>query len=188
METKKIWMDLFLEYFKRDVVPNDATHARKLMREASKYILVGEHLYKRGFSFPLLKCLDIDKAKYVMQEVHEDVCGSHIEGQVLASKVAKAGYYWPTLKHDCLEYHPQLNDQAEVASKVILRGMRDDLRRLKEDGYKSSLRTTNSNKLTPNWEGPYRIVEDIGKGAYRLEHLDEKKIPRIVANLQFYYS
>ncbi|RDX98643.1 hypothetical protein CR513_18415, partial [Mucuna pruriens] len=30
--------------------------------------------------------------------------GSHIGDQALASKVSKAGYYWPTLKHDCLEY------------------------------------------------------------------------------------
>ncbi|RDX60620.1 hypothetical protein CR513_61220, partial [Mucuna pruriens] len=27
-------------------------------------------------------------------------------------------------------------------------------------------RIADSNKLTPNWEGPYKIVEDIGKGAY----------------------
>ncbi|RDX89573.1 hypothetical protein CR513_28678, partial [Mucuna pruriens] len=44
VETKKTWMDPFLEYFKRDIVPNDTTQARKLMREASKYTLVGEHL------------------------------------------------------------------------------------------------------------------------------------------------
>ncbi|RDX92035.1 Tf2-6, partial [Mucuna pruriens] len=34
------------------------------------------------------------------------------------------------------------------------------------------------NKLTPKWEGPFRIVEKVGKGAYRLEHLDRQKIPR----------
>ncbi|RDX98463.1 hypothetical protein CR513_18615, partial [Mucuna pruriens] len=51
-------------------------------------------------------------------------------------------------------------------------------------------RTIDSNKLTPNWEGPYRIAEDVGKGAYCLEHLDGKRIPRTwnVASLRFYYS
>ncbi|RDY06849.1 Tf2-6, partial [Mucuna pruriens] len=28
------------------------------------------------------------------------------------------------------------------------------------------------NKLTPKWEGPFRIAERVGKGAYRLEYLD----------------
>ncbi|RDX80199.1 Tf2-6, partial [Mucuna pruriens] len=35
-----------------------------------------------------------------------------------------------------------------------------------------------SNKLTPTWEGPYRIVEEVGRGAYRLEHLDKRRVPR----------
>ncbi|RDX89907.1 hypothetical protein CR513_28302, partial [Mucuna pruriens] len=46
-------------------------------------------------------------------------------------------------------------------------------------------RTMDNNKLTPNWEGSFRIIEDVGKGAYRLKHLDGKRIPRTwnVANL-----
>ncbi|RDX89001.1 hypothetical protein CR513_29340, partial [Mucuna pruriens] len=33
------------------------------------------------------------------------------------------------------------------------------------------------NKLTPKWEGPFRVTEKVGKGAYRLEHLDGRRIP-----------
>ncbi|RDX91011.1 hypothetical protein CR513_27082, partial [Mucuna pruriens] len=32
--------------------------ARRMTNEAAKYTLVGQRLYKRGFAFPLLKCLD----------------------------------------------------------------------------------------------------------------------------------
>ncbi|RDX97191.1 hypothetical protein CR513_20066, partial [Mucuna pruriens] len=35
-----------------------------------------------------------------------------------------------------------------------------------------------NNKLMPNWEGPFRIAESVGRGAYRLEHLDGRRIPR----------
>ncbi|RDX71226.1 hypothetical protein CR513_49463, partial [Mucuna pruriens] len=69
----------------------------ELIREASKYTLMGEHLYKRGFSFPLLKFLDEDESRY-------GVCGTHIGGRALESKVARASYYWLTLKCDCIEY------------------------------------------------------------------------------------
>ncbi|XP_022027130.1 protein NYNRIN-like [Helianthus annuus] len=35
-----------------------------------------------------------------------------------------------------------------------------------------------SGKLGPNWEGPYVIQEDLGKGAYRLSRLDGTPVPR----------
>ncbi|GAU30548.1 hypothetical protein TSUD_65580 [Trifolium subterraneum] len=45
-------------------------------------------------------------------------------------------------------------------------------------------------KLAPNWEGPYRIQEAFGGGAYRLETLKGETLPRAwnVVNLHFYYS
>ena len=44
-------------------------------------------------------------------------------------------------------------------------------------------------KLRPNWEGPYRITSVAGIGAYFLEDLDERVIPRPwnVKNLKMYY-
>ena len=44
-------------------------------------------------------------------------------------------------------------------------------------------------KLGPNWEGPFRITSVAGIGAYYLEDLDEKAVPRSwnVNNLKRYY-
>ena len=44
-------------------------------------------------------------------------------------------------------------------------------------------------KLRPNWEGPFRITLVAGIGAYCLEDLDEKAVPRPwnVNNLKRYY-
>ena len=44
-------------------------------------------------------------------------------------------------------------------------------------------------KLGPNWEGPYRITSVAGIGAYFLEDLDERVMPRPwnVNNLKSYY-
>ncbi|XP_025616571.1 uncharacterized protein [Arachis hypogaea] len=38
--------------------------------------------------------------------------------------------------------------------------------------------THGEGKLAANWEGPYRVKEVIGKGAYKLEKLDGKEVPR----------
>lgn len=44
-------------------------------------------------------------------------------------------------------------------------------------------------KLGPNWEGPYQITSVAGIGAYYLEDLDQKPLPRPwnVNNLKRYY-
>ena len=44
-------------------------------------------------------------------------------------------------------------------------------------------------KLGPNWEGPFKITSVAGIGAYYLEDLDEKVVPRSwnVNNLKMYY-
>ncbi|RDX61679.1 hypothetical protein CR513_60071, partial [Mucuna pruriens] len=36
---------------------------------------------------------------------------------------------------------------------------------------------TETNKLTPMCEDPFKILEEVGRGAYHLEHLDGKKVP-----------
>ncbi|RDY13152.1 Tf2-9, partial [Mucuna pruriens] len=47
-----------------------------------------------------------------------------------------------------------------------------------------------ASKLTPAWEGPLRILEEMGQGAYCLEHLDRKKVSRTwnAASLRMYFS
>ncbi|KAK3029542.1 hypothetical protein RJ639_038501 [Escallonia herrerae] len=45
-------------------------------------------------------------------------------------------------------------------------------------------------KLAPNWEGPYKVVKPGGPGAYHLETMDDKEIPRTwnATNLRRYYA
>ncbi|RDX81685.1 Tf2-6, partial [Mucuna pruriens] len=47
-----------------------------------------------------------------------------------------------------------------------------------------------SNKLTPIWDGPFRVREEVGRGAYRLESLDGKKVPHTwnATTLRMYYN
>ncbi|KAL0411461.1 UNVERIFIED_CONTAM: hypothetical protein Slati_3735800 [Sesamum latifolium] len=44
-------------------------------------------------------------------------------------------------------------------------------------------------KLDPTWEGPYKITGIIGRGAYELEDLDGRPLPRPwnIHNLKRYY-
>ena len=53
---------------------------------------------------PLLKCVMPSEADYIMREIYEGICGNHVEGQSLAFKTLRQGYYQPTMKVDCMEF------------------------------------------------------------------------------------
>ena len=51
------------------------------------------------------------------------------------------------------------------------------------------MRDTNAGKLAPTWEVPYRVTSITGAGAYYLEYLNERPLPRSwnVHNLKKFY-
>nr|XP_025617069.1 uncharacterized protein LOC112709395 [Arachis hypogaea] len=75
---------------------------RTFKRRAASFTLIETDLYKRGFSQPLPRCLSAHEARVTMDDAHEGVCGNHARGMSLASKIARAGYYWPTMQKDCI--------------------------------------------------------------------------------------
>ena len=64
-------------YLQSGTLPNEKDAARKLKVQASRFVLIRDVLYKRGFSRPYLRCLSHDEVDYVMREVHEGICENH---------------------------------------------------------------------------------------------------------------
>ena len=85
------------------LLPNDRKEASKLRSKSARFTIHRGALYKRGFFTPILKCIAREDANYVLREVHEGVCGNHIGAWVLAGKVLRQGYYWPTMLRDATE-------------------------------------------------------------------------------------
>lgn len=67
------------------------------------YIVVEGSLI-RPFVAPLLRCLDFPESDYCILKVHEGIYKIHASIEVLAYKILSQGYYWPTIRHDCLKY------------------------------------------------------------------------------------
>ncbi|RDY04062.1 rnhA, partial [Mucuna pruriens] len=93
MESRTTWMTPVFKYLQDGKTPEDSREAQKVVKEAAKYTLIRQHLYRRGFSFPLLRCLEDEESAYVIREMHEGVCGTHIGRRALVSKIARASYY-----------------------------------------------------------------------------------------------
>ena len=96
-------MDPIITYIKTGNLPSDPTEVRKVKVRSSRYTILNDKLYKRGFSQPYLKCLDPGDAEYVLREIHEGVCGNHSRPHSLVGQVVRAGYFWPTMQKDAAQ-------------------------------------------------------------------------------------
>ena len=66
-----------VSYLKNGIIPDGKDAARKLKVQAMRFVLIKDVLYKRGFSRPYLRCLDLEEARYIMREVHKGICENH---------------------------------------------------------------------------------------------------------------
>ena len=100
---KPSWMDPIWDYLVDGTLPINSKEASKLRTRSARFTIHQGTLYKRGFLTPILKCVGKEDAHYVLKEVHEGICGNHIEARSLAAKTLRHGYYWPTILKDATE-------------------------------------------------------------------------------------
>jgi len=105
MEEGDTWMTPYRCYLANGVLPAEPEEGKKVKRNAARYTLVDGTLFRHGFTHPILTCVCGDECTRIMTELHEGICGSHVGGGgSLASKVLRAGFYWPTVRQDCVGY------------------------------------------------------------------------------------
>jgi hypothetical protein len=67
------WRLRLISYIKNP----SGTRNRKVRRQALKYTIVDEKLFRRTVEGLLLRCLGDEEAKVAMGKVHEGLCGTH---------------------------------------------------------------------------------------------------------------
>nr|XP_025616244.1 uncharacterized protein LOC112708272 [Arachis hypogaea] len=120
---KDNWQHPYIQYLRSGTIPNHIDNKGKFRRQASYYTLLNDNLYRRGYSRPLLKCLNRAEADLVLSEAHEGICGIHSGARSLSQKILRAGFYWPTIwkdsKHkvrtcdNCQKHSPTIHLPAE---------------------------------------------------------------------------
>ncbi|CAJ2663960.1 unnamed protein product [Trifolium pratense] len=101
---KDCWMTPVYNFLEHGTLPDDQKQAAIVRRRVCSYVILDGKLYRRGFSIPLLKCVDEDTADYILREVHEGINAQHLGGRSLARKALRAGYYWPTMQQDAKDH------------------------------------------------------------------------------------
>ena len=91
------WMTPIMSFLQDGHFPQNIEEAKRIKKRATKFTILNDALYKRGFSMPYLKCVDKEETIYILEEIHGGVCGDHAGPRSLVNKVIRTCYFWPTM-------------------------------------------------------------------------------------------
>ena len=52
----------------------------------------------------IIEMFGCDRRKKALKEAHEGICASHASGYMTVRQIQSSGYFWKTMKKDCIEY------------------------------------------------------------------------------------
>ncbi|XP_042441242.1 uncharacterized protein LOC122026571 [Zingiber officinale] len=68
------WRAPIMSFLQQGAIPTSPEEARMIRRQAHSYAMIGDQLYKKSFSRPLLKCLNMEEADQALREIHSGCC------------------------------------------------------------------------------------------------------------------
>ncbi|XP_076936982.1 uncharacterized protein LOC143604360 [Bidens hawaiensis] len=86
-------MTPIINFLSSGVLPDSKDEARKIRHKALNYQLKDGILYRRSYLGPLLRCVDPQDANYLLQEIHEGICGIHAGPRMVVANIMNTGYY-----------------------------------------------------------------------------------------------
>jgi len=104
VEEGDTWMTPSRRYLADGILPVEPEEGKKIKRNSTKYTLLDGKLFRHDFTHPIQVCVSGEQCTRIMAELHEGICGSHVGGRSLASKVVRVGYYWPMMREDCIRH------------------------------------------------------------------------------------
>ena len=92
VEQNESWMTLIISFLQQRTLLNDKKEAKNVECLMAYFFLENRLLYKKSLALPSLRCLCLNKAKYVPWEIHEGICSNHLVGITITLKVIWVRY------------------------------------------------------------------------------------------------
>ncbi|XP_021985649.1 uncharacterized protein LOC110881806 [Helianthus annuus] len=87
------WYTPILKFLTKGELPPARGEALKIQTKALQYEVNNGVLYRKSYLGPLLQCVSIVEAKYLIQEIHSGICGIHAGPRAVVAKIHIAGFY-----------------------------------------------------------------------------------------------
>ncbi|CAL2270494.1 unnamed protein product [Prunus armeniaca] len=78
------WQDPIIDYLVNGNLPPDKSEARKVQQKAARYYMHDNKLIRISYSGPRLTCIKYPQTLEVLCKIHDDECGNHCGGRLLA--------------------------------------------------------------------------------------------------------
>ena len=78
LDRSSTWMDPIRVYLVDGALLADQKEAGQVKRRSRWFILYKGILYKRSYTWPLLRCVTPEKGKKILEELHEGVCSTPV--------------------------------------------------------------------------------------------------------------
>ncbi|MCO5567201.1 hypothetical protein L7F22_020889 [Adiantum nelumboides] len=91
-----------VNFFEIGECPQDMSKGQRqwLVRKATKYRLINEHLFCKGKDLVLQRVSHFEDIKHILISYHEGVRAGHFAHDITSRKILQAGYVWPSLHRD----------------------------------------------------------------------------------------
>jgi hypothetical protein len=101
------WYKNFVYNFQNQRCPDnlDTHQIRRLCLKSTRYIIIGDFLFRRYADGMFLRCVNNEEAHKLLQETHGSSnsaihVGGHFFTKTNAFNITRKGYYWPSIFHD----------------------------------------------------------------------------------------
>ena len=101
--TSEDWRATIMAYLRGHFVPKDDKEEKRMALCARNYKIINGNLYRGGVCAPLLKCISCEEGRLLLEDIHADMCSSHIATRALVGKAFREGFYWPSAVADAHE-------------------------------------------------------------------------------------
>ena len=94
------FISLISSYLRSETLPENKREVVKVKARATRYALLNGVLYRRSFFGPYKRCVPLDEAKSIIEQIHDSICDTYIGRQTLCHRIMMLGFYWPTIKQE----------------------------------------------------------------------------------------
>ena len=120
------WMDSIVLFLKEDVLPERKIEDQKLYKRSfsedqklyKRSFSEDQKLYNRSFSRPYLLCIHPEAVELLLEELHEGICGSHIEGRSSFHRALTQRYWWQNMQKEAQEYAKKCDQCQRFAPNI----------------------------------------------------------------------
>ncbi|GKB71573.1 reverse transcriptase domain-containing protein, partial [Tanacetum coccineum] len=90
-EEEDNWMTPIIKYLEEGTSLTDENEARTLRMKIGQYVMEDGVLFKNSYRSPMLRCVGLLQANYIVREVHEEACGMHASARSVVAKIMSRG-------------------------------------------------------------------------------------------------